>query len=229
MSLFHPIDLYCERTAPGFWNEPVNAISNIAFLIAALWAFKVWQAQPRRGKLDLALIVLGGFIGVGSFLFHTFANGWAERADVIPIWSFVAAYVLLIIYRMTGENLVRTLRIAGIAGVVTAGSVWVSSGSVTTDADEAVGAFNGSIQYLPALIALTTFAALAFLRNHPARVLVGGAALAFCLSLVFRTVDLDYCAATGGLGTHFLWHVFNGAMVGLLLVALVRHFPPARA
>jgi len=32
------IDLYCERTAPRSWNEPVNALSNAAFLLAALLA-----------------------------------------------------------------------------------------------------------------------------------------------------------------------------------------------
>lgn len=25
------VDLYCERTAPGVWNEPLNALSNLAF------------------------------------------------------------------------------------------------------------------------------------------------------------------------------------------------------
>ena len=30
-----PLDHYCERTAPGFWNEPANALSNIGFIVAA--------------------------------------------------------------------------------------------------------------------------------------------------------------------------------------------------
>jgi hypothetical protein len=30
----HPdtLDLYCERTAPGLWNEPLNALTNLAFI-----------------------------------------------------------------------------------------------------------------------------------------------------------------------------------------------------
>jgi hypothetical protein len=31
------MDAYCERTAPGLLNEPLNAITNASFLIAA-WA-----------------------------------------------------------------------------------------------------------------------------------------------------------------------------------------------
>ena len=30
------IDLYCERTSAAFWAEPVNALSNLAFVTAAL-------------------------------------------------------------------------------------------------------------------------------------------------------------------------------------------------
>ncbi len=41
------IDLYCERTAPGFWNEPINAISNVGFVIAAILAWRV--SQKREG------------------------------------------------------------------------------------------------------------------------------------------------------------------------------------
>ena len=31
MDWFRYIDVYCERTAPGFWDEPLNAVSNGAF------------------------------------------------------------------------------------------------------------------------------------------------------------------------------------------------------
>ncbi len=34
MDWFVAIDLYCERTDPGFWAEPLNALSNIVFFIA---------------------------------------------------------------------------------------------------------------------------------------------------------------------------------------------------
>ena len=226
------IDLYCERTAPGFWNEPVNALSNAAFPLAALIVWRMARTRP-EGPPDLVetvLIVLAGLIGVGSFLFHTFANTQAELADVIPIWSFVALYVLAAIYRATGEDRARTARIALIALGITGAIFWSTSGDVVTDGQGAGGAgadpFNGSLQYLPALAALAGFSLATALRRHPARGLVLGATAVFGLSLLFRTIDLRSCALTG-LGTHFLWHLLNAAMVGLLLVVLVRHFPPA--
>lgn len=221
------IDLYCERTGPGFWDEPWNALTNMAFPVAALVAW--WLAQ-RRGDGDWperAVIAMGGLIGVGSFLFHTFATPWSEWADVVPIWGFVAAFILLTIYRLTGESPLRTLRIAAIAGGVTVGLFLLTGQDRITGPEAPADPFNGSLQYLPALVALVVFAGLALWRGHPARFLLGAATLTFLVSLGFRTVDLAACAVTG-IGTHFLWHLLNGLMIGLLLSALVLHLPPRR-
>jgi len=78
-----PIDLYCERLGPGFWAEPVNAWSNLAFPIGALWG---WITAQRRGVLTptlIALLVLAALIGVGSFLFHTYANSWSDWGEAV--------------------------------------------------------------------------------------------------------------------------------------------------
>jgi hypothetical protein len=78
-----PIDLYCERVSPSFWAEPVNAVSNLAFLIAAIAAFDLWR---RAGKSDRAILAL---VAVGSFAFHTLATRGAMWLDVIPIGLFI--------------------------------------------------------------------------------------------------------------------------------------------
>lgn len=46
--------------------------------------------------------MMAGLIGIGSFTFHTFAQAWSEYADTIPIWSFVAAFVLVCLQRLGG-------------------------------------------------------------------------------------------------------------------------------
>lgn len=221
------IDLYCERTGPEFWSEPVNALSNVAFVVAALWAWRSARARGGVNALEAVLIVLAGLIGVGSFLFHVFASHETELADVIPIWSFVALYVGAVIYRSTGQNLVRTGRIAGIATLITGGVVWFTSADITTEVGAERDLFNGSLQYAPALIALLVFAGLTMWRGHPARHYVLAAAGLFVVSLLFRSVDLMACDATV-IGTHFMWHVLNGVMVGVLLQALIRTMPPKR-
>ena len=39
------------------------------------------------------LAVILALIGIGSFLFHTFAQTWAGLADVLPILMFILVYI----------------------------------------------------------------------------------------------------------------------------------------
>jgi aspartyl-tRNA(Asn)/glutamyl-tRNA(Gln) amidotransferase subunit C len=67
------IDGYCERTDPGYWSEPINAITNFAFLIAAV---VMWRRVRGQGMpLAMALVVILAAIGVGSYLYpHRLAD-----------------------------------------------------------------------------------------------------------------------------------------------------------
>ena len=83
------IDAYCERTDASLWSEPVNAVTNLAFIVAALI---MWRRSFGIGRVLAALLFL---IGVGSGLFHTFATAWAATADTVPIIAFALVYIYL--------------------------------------------------------------------------------------------------------------------------------------
>ena len=163
---------------------------------------------------------MAALIGVGSFLFHTFANTWSEYADTIPIWSFVAAFVFVAMHRIGG---VKPGRIGAIALGVAAVIVVMTLASGEGEAGQAgrAGVLNGSEQYAPALIALLVFSALSRRRRHPMWPWIWAATGVFCLSLMFRTIDMAVCPSVP-IGSHFLWHVLNGVMVALLLQLLLR-------
>jgi len=40
MEWFEAVDGHCERVDAAFWSEPINVVTNAAFLIAALWAWR---------------------------------------------------------------------------------------------------------------------------------------------------------------------------------------------
>jgi hypothetical protein len=48
------------------------------------------------------------------------------------------------------------------------------------------------------------------------------AALIFSLSLFFRSIDGAVCPAWPA-GTHFLWHILNALVLGVLIRAAVLH------
>ena len=96
---------YCERGGdPSFWAEPLNAISNGAFVIAGL--IGAWQLarSPRKdwALWEWLLVVLVICIGIGSFMFHTYATVWAIPFDTIPISLFMLAYLFALAYVFAG-------------------------------------------------------------------------------------------------------------------------------
>jgi hypothetical protein len=209
------IDIYCERTSPGFWAEPVNAWSNLGFPVAAFWAA---MAAWRRGGTTneyWAIVVLGALVGVGSFLFHTFANVWAEYADTIPIWTFVAAAVAVAARRIAGLRPGPGV-IIGLVAAVLFIVLFVTATDPEPAAVSRADPLNGSGQYAPALVLLGILAGFAWVKQLLTRGLLLAATLAFLAALFFRSIDIRVCAAFP-LGTHFLWHLLNALVVGLIL------------
>lgn len=216
-SLLAPVDLYCERTGPEFWAEPLNALSNLAFFAAGLWG--VWQVRKRgTGTFAEVLAWWVVAIGVGSSLFHTFANRGTVWADVLPIAGFTLAYTLFNLRRFLGMKWGKAIAIFvafyAVAGLVTfAVPDWLRQAS------------NGTTGYLPPFLALAFFGAMvAASGNRAGWYNLAGSAI-FVVSVICRMIDPLVC---GGfpLGTHFLWHIFNGLMLGVLLAATARFGKP---
>lgn len=205
-----PIDAYCERLAPGFSAEPLNAISNFAFLVAAAYGLVVARREKSGFSVHL-LAWLVGIIGVGSFLFHTFASRWSMLADVIPITVFIYAYFAFALRRFLDLSWVATLLFLG---ALLAANVGLAS--LTPP-----GLLNGSFGYLPALVAALAIALALRSRNHEAAFHLTAAAIILALSLVFRTADRVVCEAVP-IGTHFIWHILNALVLGLYLEAAAR-------
>jgi hypothetical protein len=198
------IDLYCERTDATFWSEPANAISNVAFLIAATAAFVRWRGGDRGDWPALALIGVVTAVGIGSFTFHTVATRGAVLADVVPIAVFIYGYLLLALRRFLGLPCLA-------AGAIVVAYAAAAQGISALAPPRFL---NGSVGYLPALGALIAVAAVA--KEKTVRRGLALAALLFAISLALRTVDLAQCPAFP-LGTHFAWHILNAVVLYILL------------
>ena len=203
-----PIDLYCERVSPSFWAEPVNALSNLAFLVAAVAAFDLWRRAGKGDRVILALIAVIAAVGFGSFAFHTLATRWAMWLDVVPIGLFIYGYFLLAMRRFLLLSWSSALML--LVGFIALSTVL---GSLVPRE-----VLNGSSGYLPALAALIILGSM--LRRHRVGQTLLVAAGLFVVSLTFRIVDLDVCAAWP-LGTHFLWHLLNAALLYAVIWAAV--------
>lgn len=212
-TLLTPVDLYCERTGPGLWAEPANALSNLAFIAAGLWGVR----QVRRYKTGTFAEVLAWWvvaIGIGSTVFHTFASKGTIWADILPIAGFTLAYTLF--------NLRRFLGMSWSKAILVFVAFYVVAGLITFAVPDWLRmASNGTTSYLPPFLALAFFGVwIAATGNRAGWYNLTGSAI-FVVSVICRMVDPLVCASFP-LGTHFLWHVFNALMLAALLAATAR-------
>ncbi len=221
---------YCERGGnPLFWAEPFNAISNGAFLIASLIALIAWARMPvaQRGWTELGLIAIVAVIGIGSFLFHTIATRWSAIADIAPIGAFMLLFAAYAMQRFLNLHWILVAAGVGLFG-------WLMQIAFTAPCPMALRGLvagrhclNGTMLYLPALAMLTGVGLLAALKRQPsAKYLLTGAVI-LAASIAARSLDQELCSVSvlwgQRRGTHALWHLLNATMLGLMLLAAVRH------
>lgn len=209
------IDLYCERTSATFWAEPINALSNLSFVAAALAILLLCRRHAiRPGWQGLFLIANLAMIGVGSFLFHTFANRLTLVLDLLPIFiyqlaflafylSSVAAYSRRTVIGLLAVFLVVNLQLAALP------REWL----------------NGSLIYGGALLFMAGLAILHRLQAAREPSILVIATAIFLISLTCRSLDTWLCDRLP-LGTHYLWHLLNGIVLYLTTRAFLLNQPP---
>ena len=210
-----PVDLYCERLGPGLAAEPLNAVSNLAFLGAAAWLLlRPGAAQrPLYARLLAAEIFL---IGLASLSFHLFATVGTEILDVGFIALFIYTFIACFFRHFAGWP--------WWAALLTLPAYWLFSRLVTTAF--AAHPLNGSVDYLPPHFALLLMAVWLLSTRRRCGIKLASAAGVFAVSLFLRTMDQAWCMSLP-IGTHWLWHCLNA--VTLLLVTLSLEQPGCRA
>ncbi len=199
---------YCERTDFGFWAEPVNAVTNLSFVIAA---FVVWP-MTRGLPLARALAVVLATIGVGSFLWHTYATRWAGLADVLPILGFILIYLFAATRDYLGARPLVAALVTALFLPYAMAFGWVA-GLVIPE-------LGANALYFSVAVLIAGYG-LWLLPSATGRGLLIGAGL-LVLSLGARMAD-DLVCAQIATGSHFLWHILNGIMLGWMIRVYVRH------
>ena len=208
MDWFAQVDLYCERTDLTYWSEPLNALTNLAFIIAAVVFWRRSAGVPMARVLSAVLFI----IGVGSFLFHTHATNWAMMLDVLPIGVFILVYLFVVNRDMVPMG-------GWLAVFATA--LFIPYAVIMVPVLNRVPFVAISNFYWTVPILLVIYAGLLRRRPGIAQGFLFGAGL-LSLSIVIRSLDQILCDAIP-IGTHFIWHVLNGVMLGWMIHVYIRH------
>jgi hypothetical protein len=209
------MDAYCERAGMGVFAEPLNAVSNVSFLLAA-WA--AWVLATRTGTLSAGvrvLIALAASVGIGSILWHTYPTMFTLVLDSVPILVFISWYIWLYARNVIGMR--APFAVASVAALPLA----------TFLAIPFSGVLHGAFVYAPGLIVTLVLGAFHARERRAARFTLLAAAGVYLAALFFRTIDNEVCPVLP-IGTHFLWHLLIGLVTYLamrpLYSALQREF-----
>ena len=209
MDLSKPIDIYCERLDIGIWAEPINAVTNVAFILAAII---MWLRCKNlvEGKI-LSFLLFS--IGCGSFLFHTYAQTWAALLDVTAILIFILTYIFV-----ANRRFLVWSKMVSLIGVILFFPYQLFLVSILSN----IQFFGSSVQYIPVAILIFIYSGL-LRKSEPnlSRGLFIGASI-LCLSIIFRTIDEPFCSISS-VGTHFVWHILNAIMLSWMIEILRRH------
>jgi hypothetical protein len=170
------VDHYCERTSSAFDAEPVNALTNAAFLIGACIAWRI--RSGRRGSEGRLVVALTFF-------------DWPPWLKLIVLAMYFAATFYA-------------------EASVPASVLW------------------GGALYLPTVLLMLVIGASLYVQQMPGAGAFLTATAVFLISFAARTLDARVCAAFP-LGTHFLWHLLNAALLFILIRAAIVYSAPARA
>lgn len=214
MSLFDPIDIYCERVGAGFFAEPFNLLSNGFFVLAG--AMIIWRSSsaltPVGMKIYGSLVVL---VGLCSLSFHGWANQLTMGLDVLSILLCVF-FVIFIFSRKILSLAIWQLALVYLVLVVgmVMGSRWLS-----------FEFFNGSEDYFGVLITLLLLtmadhrlSGSAAARSSGSPKYMWAASALFATSLVVRMLDHPDGVLCHHLpvGVHYFWHAFNALVFYLI-------------
>jgi hypothetical protein len=202
------VDAYCERVGMGVLAEPLNAFSNVSFLLAA-WA--AWVLASRTGVLSAgvrALIALAASVGVGSILWHTVPNMLTLILDSVPILIFIMWFIWLYARNVVGMR--PPFAAASAAAFLVA----------TLLAFPLAGVLHGAPVYTPGLIVTLALGVFQAREREIERFTLLAAAGVYLAALFFRTIDNEVCPVLP-IGTHFVWHLLIGLVTYLAMRTLI--------
>ena len=209
MNFSEHIQMYCERTHDHLFAEPLNLLSNAAFLVAGIAIF-LRARRSHSPTYARILSVLVCLIGFGSAAFHAFASLGTLILDVFAI----ALSTLFVFYMYLGL----ILKVALIKKVVLfTFLIGLSAGLPVVIPSELT---NGSSEYLGILVMLFLFSRWDPSASGQRHMLV--ATGIFGIALLVRSFDLAICHLSP-YGIHFIWHLCSA----YLLFYLAKRFEKA--
>ena len=204
------MDFYCERTNNQIFNEPINAISNIFFIIVSISLFKILR-KNQSDKIYYVQPILIFLIGIGSFLFHLKPNLITLYSDIIPIFLFSLSFIFLF-----NRNVINISNLNSALLFILFLTLLLF---ITPKLKYEI--LNGSEFYFANYFFLAMYTIWLYFKKSDFFQLLFLGFIFFNLSILLRSIDNHICNYLS-IGTHFLWHFFNAYLLKILTLVNCR-------
>ena len=200
---------YCERIGNSFFAEPINFLSNAAFLFSAFFIFKLLKNHNEKSIGYWILFCFVLLIGLGSSLWHSFRTPFAHALDAVPIYLFLLVFLYLLLNKLTRSAKYSVLGIFSFVGLQIVVSVYFPA------------ALNGSIRHIVNATVFFLLNLWIYKKSKQLNLNFIFAFLVYVVGILFRTIDNAVCSMFP-LGTHFLWHMCTAGATYLVVKGLIR-------
>lgn len=201
---------YCEPALFTYFLEPINAISNISFLISGFFILRLLKKNNVKEEIYYGLCLLITFVGIGSILWHSYKHPITLFLDFLPINLFILTSFYILVKKITGR------RISSLITIILFIILQIML-TITLPKDF----LNGSYRHLSNSILL--FILLLMLDKKYEKIYFNLVPifLIYITAIIFRSIDLIICPQLP-IGTHFIWHILNGVNAYLVVRFLIR-------
>lgn len=199
VEIFVTFPQYCEQVA-GFWlTQPLNVITNLAYIIGGVYLYRYVKVNNLNRNLGIILSGLMIALGVGSTAWHSHKSIPTIMMDEVPIYLFILLSIFILTKSLT-KSFLNTLGAMGLVAIIY---------HVIFTYIPGAGVYSGSLKYA---FALFVFVALSMLvvKKYGQEYNFSTPLCIFAIAIALRSVDLYICQYFP-LGTHFLWHILVAA------------------
>lgn len=206
-----PLPTYCERgSSMDFFAEPLNAISNIAFILVGFGIYNLLRKNRIQRVEYKAVLVLVILVGFGSFLWHATGTSYALILDVIPSALSFALITYIFLSKLIGNKLLALLLVLLLLPL----RFFISSFATTDNISSLIrNLINATVFLVMIVLAFKKYGRIAFEGL--------GVLTVYILAITMRIIDGQVCS-TFYVGTHFLWHILNALAVYLAVRFLIK-------
>ncbi len=202
------VAINAETDYGSFPVEPLNAVSNLCFLIVIYYWIKKTRCNFGRYPLiviSMPIIFVGIVAGIIHHLFRVY-KVW-NTITMLSVFYLVIMLCVYLWYRIAGRWFH-----AFIFTMIIPVSFWI-----TTLSAGVVNKLTVPIVFAAFSVALIIPAMVLCIKNKLKHLeLIGGASFLFFVGMLFRIVDMQSISVISR-GTHFLWHILGAATLFVVI------------